>query len=236
MCAFDESTARGYPTGEVLERHLQLATEHRGETVPTIAALMLFGRDDSVAHLLPRSQIIATRFGGDNNQAPIVERAELRGNLGTVYESSLRFISRYADLWEERPSLPRNQADHPPGVPPRARYHRGAVSEALANGIVHRDFAMRDITTRIHVFDRSLEIVNARRSAGFAPGGLKAARFGIQQRLNPQMASIFSNPAYGLSLVSGGLPMLLRESRAFSGRLPDVAALNDEFRLRLHGI
>ena len=35
---------------------------------------------------------------------------------------------------------------------------------------------------------------------------------------------------------NGGLPALLRESRTFSNRLPDIAAFNDEFRLRIHGI
>jgi hypothetical protein len=54
--------------------------------------------------------------------------------------------------------------------------------------------------------------------------------------LNPQIASIFTNPAYGLTLSNGGVPMLLQQARAFSGRLPDIVALNDEFRLRIHGV
>jgi hypothetical protein len=30
--------------------------------------------------------------------------------------------------------------------------------------------------------------------------------------------------------------MLLREARAFSNRLPEIVAFNDEFRLRIHGV
>ena len=82
--AFDESTAKGYPTGEVLERYLLLATESRGELVPTFAGLVLFGRDESVGRLLSRTSVIATRFGGDNNQAPVIERVELHGNAATL--------------------------------------------------------------------------------------------------------------------------------------------------------
>ncbi len=91
------------------------------------------------------------------------------------------------------------------------------------------------MTTRVNVFDNSVEVTNPRRTAGFAPAAQRAIRYGIQQRLNPQTASIFQNPAYGLRLQTGGLPMLLRESRLFSGRKTDVHAVNDEFRVRLYG-
>src|SRR5229473_3265633 len=233
--AFDEASARDYPTAEILERHLLLATNNGGEIVPTVAGLLLFGRDESVARLLPRATVTATRFGGENNQAPIIERVELNGNLATVFEAAARFVSRYSDLWDARPAGPRSTPDDAP-VPARANYHRGVVMEAIANAMIHRDLALRDITTRLNVFDRSIEIINPRRSNGFAPTALKAIRYGMPQRLNAQVAAIFSNSAYGLTLPSGGLPMLLQEARRFANRLPDIAAFNDEFRVRLHGI
>jgi len=234
--AFDEAAAKGYPTAEILERQLLLATNRGGEVVPTVAALLLFGRDESVARLLPRASLVVTRFGGDTNKAPIVERHELTGNLATVYEAALRFIGRYCDLWESRPSRLATNANADFPVAARANYFRSAVSEAIANALIHRDLALRDITTRLHIFDRTIEIVNPRRSAGFAPAALKAIRFGVPQRINSQIAAIFSSPAYGLLLAHGGLPKMLRESRSFSNRLPEIVAFNDEFRLRLHGV
>ena len=233
--AFNEASAKDYPTAEILERHLLLATNNGSEIVPTVAGLLLFGRDESVARLLPRASVIATRFGGENLHAPIIERVELKGSLATSYEGALRFITRYSDLWDTRPTGTRSSADDAP-VPARANYHRGVVMEAIANALMHRDLALRDITTRLNVFDRSIEIVNPRRSHGFAPTALKAIRYGMPQSLNAQVAAMFSNPTYGLTLARGGLPMLLREARSFSNRLPDIAAFNDEFRLRLHGI
>jgi ATP-dependent DNA helicase RecG len=233
--AFDEAGAHDYPTTEMLERHLLLATNNGGEIVPTVGAVLLFGRDESVARLLPRAAVVATRFGGENNQAPIIERVDLKGSLATVYESALRFVTRYSDLWNARPTGTKSTSDDAP-VPARANYHRDVVMVAIANALIHRDLAWREITTRLNVFDRSIEIINPRRSNGFAPTALKAIRYGLPQRLNPQVAAIFSNPAYGLTLPSGGLPMLLREARRFANRLPDIAAFNDEFRLRLHGV
>jgi ATP-dependent DNA helicase RecG len=234
--AFDESTAKGYPTAEILERYLLLATTSRNELVPTFAGLLLFGADESVARLMPYSTVIATRFSGDTSQSPVVERIELKGNLATIYEKSLSFVRRYVDLWDARPNIPRTSIIDESGMPARANYQRAAVCEAIANCLVHRDLSLREVSTRLHIFDRAIEIVNARRSSGFAPQGMRASRFGVSAALNPQLASIFSNPAYGLNLVRGGLPMVLREARSFSNRLPDVTAVNDEFRLRIHGV
>lgn len=231
--AFDEASVKDYPTADILQRYLMLATNRNEDVVPSIASLLLFGRDESVVRLLPRARMIATRFGGDTVQAPVVERVELQGNLATIYESVLRFIHRYADLSNVRP-VRFNGANAP--VPARANYHSGSVSEAIANSLVHRDLVLRDITTRLHIFDRAIEIANPRRSAGFAPAALKAIRYGVPQRLNPQIAALFMSPAYGLKLPSGGLPTLLRDARSFSGRPPEIVAFNDEFRLRLHGI
>jgi ATP-dependent DNA helicase RecG len=234
--AFDEASVKDYPTGEILERYLMLATNNHDDIVPTVASLLLFGRDESVAKLLPRATIIATRFGGDTAQAQIIERVELQGNLATIYESALRFIRRYADLLDTRPARSNNGSTENTPVPARANYQTGAVSEAIANALVHRDLVLRDVTTRIHIFDRAIEVANPRRSVGFAPAALKAIRYGVPQRLNPQIAAMFRSPAYGLTLPSGGLPTLLREARSFSARSPEIVAFNDEFRLRLHGI
>jgi ATP-dependent DNA helicase RecG len=231
--AFDESSARGYPTSEILERYFALAVKSQDEITPSVAGIVLFGRDESVAKLLPRTSIVATRFSGDNVQAPVIERLELHGNLATLYESAQGFVRRYCDLWDTRPS--RVAAEAAPVVA-RANYHRGVIGEAIANALIHRDLVVRDVTTRLHIFDHAIEIVNPRRSAGFAPQALKSIRFGVQQRLNPRTSSVFSNSAYGLQLVRGGLPAMLRAARAFSNRLPEIVAFNDEFRLRIHGV
>jgi ATP-dependent DNA helicase RecG len=233
--AFDNASASGYPTKDVLERDLLLATERAGEVIPTVAGLLLFGRNERVAELLPRSAISATRFAGDSLQSPVVEQISITGHLLTLYESTLRFIGRYCDLWDARPrKFPAADVDDSP-VAARANYHRGSVSEGVCNLLIHRDLALRDQSTRLNVFDRSIELINPRRTSGFSPVAQKAIRYGVPNRLNPQLAAIFSSPAFGAKTPHGGLPMLLRESRLFSNRRTELIAINDEFRVRLHG-
>jgi hypothetical protein len=156
--------------------------------------------------------------------------------LLTLYESITTFVTCYADLWDVRPkNFPAGEVEDSP-VAARANYHRGALSQAVSNLLTHRDLALRDQPTRINIFDHSIELINPRRTAGFSPVAQKAIRYGMPQRLNPQLAAIFSSPAYGLKLPQGDLPMLLRASRLFSSRRTELNAINDEFRLRLHGI
>jgi ATP-dependent DNA helicase RecG len=233
--AFEESAVVDYPTAEVLERDLLLAASDGQEVVPTVAGLLLFGRDEPVSELLPRGAVTATRFSGDSPQSPIVERVKIAGNLLNVYESLTRFLKRYCDLRDSRPRAAAEPTEAASPVPARANYHRGVVTEAITNMLAHRDLALRDLPSRLHVFDHSLEFVNARRSAGFSPVAQKAIRYGMPQRLNPQLASVLTSAAYGLPLSLRGLPALLREARRFSNRKAEIVAFNDEFRLRIYG-
>lgn len=234
--AFDEALMKNYPTGEVLERDLLLATAGGIDRVPTVAGLLLFGHDDRVGELLPRASIVATRFAGETSQSPAIERLVIKGNLLTLYEQTQRFIERYCDLWDSRQKIGEVKNDDESPIAARANYHRGVISEALANMLIHRDLVIRDQPTRLHIYERSIEFINARRSNGFSGIAQRAIRYGVRQQLNPQIASLFANPGYGLKLPTGGLPMLLRESRMFSNRRSDILAFNDEFRLRIYGV
>jgi len=234
--AFEETSFSGYPTSEVLERDLLLATPFGHDTVPTVAGLLLFGRDESVTELLPRAAVTATRFSGDSLQSPVIERVKFTGNLFSTFESLTSFVTRYCDLHEFRPrGLGDSIAESSP-VPARGNYHRGVVVEAITNLLSHRDLALRDLPSRLNIFDHSIEFVNARRSAGFSPVAHKAIRYGMPLRLNPQIAAVLTNQAYGLKLTLRGLPRLLLEAKRFSNRRVEIVSFNDEFRLRIYGV
>jgi ATP-dependent DNA helicase RecG len=230
----DDATARfTYNTAEFLKRDLLLAVGNVEEFIPTVAAVLLFGKNERVAALLPRSTVTAIRYSGETTNAPIVEQTELKGNLLTLFESALSFIKRYGDLWNEKPRLKSDNGYSP--ILARSNYAQNVIFEAVVNALIHRDLALRDQQTRILIFDHAIEIINPRRTNGFVPLASRAIRYGITQRLNPQIASIFLNPAYEANLLRNGLPQLLREAREFSGKRPEIYTSNDEFRLKLYG-
>ena len=223
-----------YQTSDFLRKDLMLAVGSVDEFFPTVAAVLLFGKDDRVAEFLPRSNVTIARYSGDNGNASLVEKVEIHGNLHTQYESILAFIKRYTDLLKERPKK-RLALVTEKVVAERSSYHYYSICEAIINALIHRDLALRDVPTRISIYDNSMEFVNPRRTAGFAPPASRAIRYGVTQRLNPQIAAIFTRREYGIHAPHGGLPMILRQSQRFSGKKPEIYTANDEFKLKIYG-
>lgn len=223
-----------YNTGEFLKKDLMLAVGTTDEFIPTIAAILLFGKNEVVTKFVPRSSITAIRYAGDSVDSPIIEQKEIEGNLLTLYEEGIKFVKLYCDLLFEKPRSSQNGENSP--VQARANYKENVIREAVANALIHRDLALRDIQTRILIFDSFIEIINPRRTNGFTPPASRAIRYGITQRLNPQIASIFSNEAYEANLPHANLPGLLRDARLFSNRRAEIYTSGDEFRLKIYGI
>jgi ATP-dependent DNA helicase RecG len=220
-----------YPIDEVMIHYLQLGVEFDHDSVPTLAGLLLFGKNDRVVAHLPKSGIVATRFAGTEIESPIVERAELTGNLATVFEKSLSFVRQYADLLDEKPRRNRLGLDAP--VEPRANYFRPAIIEAITNAIVHRDYSLRDQVTRLLIFNDRLEVINPMRVSGVA---LDPICFGVVNAPHPKMKAVMKSKYYGLETVSGGVPMMLHTSQMFSGIRSEIKLVNDEFRLKIYGL
>ena len=221
-----------YNTSDFLRKDLLLAVGQTDEFFPTVAALLLFGKNERVAELLPRSNVTVARFSGENGTAQLIEAVEVKGNLLTQFETILEFIKRYTDLGKERPKRKLSLVTDPV-VQARGHYHYYSVAEAIINALMHRDLAMRDIRTRINIYDNAIEFINPRRTNGFSPPAARAIRYGITQRLNPQISAIFTRREYGISVPHGGLPMILRQSNRFAGRKPEIYIVNDEFKLKI---
>ncbi len=232
---FEDTSPTGnlYNTADFLKKDLLLAVGQQDEFFPTVAGVVLFGKNERIPELFARSRVTVARFSGDNGHAQLIEKLDITGNLLTQQEGVLRFIERYCDLVRDRPK--KAAIDESLPVRPRARYHVYAVREAVANALVHRDFVLRDIATRIFIYDNSIEFINARRTNGFAPPASRAIRYGITQKLNPQIAAIFKRREYGASVPIGGLPMILKQSERISGRRAELYTANDEFKLKLYG-
>ena len=235
--AFDDIGGNGtYQTGEFLKKDLLLAVGNMEEFMPTVAAVLLFGKNEKVAELLPHSKITVSRLAGENGSAQLVETGELNGNLLFLYESVMRFIERYCDLSKDKPRRKSSVAPEENSiVKARGQYHLFSMREAVANALVHRDLAIREIPTRILIYDNAVEIINPRRTNGFAPPAARAIRYGITQRLNPQIAAIFSRREYGTNVPKGGLPMVLKSSKHFSDKRVEIYTSNDEFKLKIYG-
>ena len=140
-----EGVLPNFETDEILKRDLLLAVGQGEESIPTIAAVLLFGKNQKVAELLPRASLAITRYSGDETVKTPVETQVFSGNLLSLYESTLRFISRYCDLHEKKDSPRRTFNGQSTTVKARANYYLPVIKEALSNALTHRDLAVKDI-------------------------------------------------------------------------------------------
>ena len=92
----------------------------------------LFGKNEKVAEFVPRSAVTAIRYSGGQ----IVEKAEMQGNLLSLYEHSLQFVKRYSDLLKFKP---KKLKQHSSPIHRRGAYHIYSILEAIANALMHRD-------------------------------------------------------------------------------------------------
>ncbi len=221
---------KGFPTAQMMS-DLGLATRINDDIRPTFAGLLLFGLPEKVQQFVPQAAVELTRFGGNNPDAPIVERQPLQGNLLWLFESTMRFVNRYVDLWDVRPS--RKALTEEEQQISRANYAQRAVLEAVTNFFVHRDWSVTDKPARVNIYEDAIEFLNPARLPALP---INSLRYGISQAPNPCLKTVFTNRHYGLSLTHGGLPMLLAEAAAFARRPPEGLTINGhEFRLKMYG-
>jgi ATP-dependent DNA helicase RecG len=190
--------ADGYRTSQVLA-DLCLASRYGDDLVATVAGVLLFGRDDAVARLMPNASIRARRLSGTTSSDGVVEEKVIVGNLDRMFEAALAFLGRYADLWDERP--PRRITG-----PVAARPHapRGAVVEIIANALVHRDWANR-ANTLLTIYDDRIELVNPASTAIRR----RSMELGAKVAVNPRLHSVFGSRGYGAYRRGEGLAALL---------------------------
>lgn len=232
----------GFPTERVM-MEMGLAIKIGDEVVPTIGGMMLFGVCDRVATLLPGCDLHLSRYSGNSVDDPLIERVRLTGNLFHLFEQAWRFIARYVDLLEARPSRRQrreltvsDEGTDPaePFLPIRAAYHQGILTEALTNFLIHRHWGNRDRIARIEIFDRRIELTNPALRPELP---VTSIRYGLRTSVNPQIRAVFTNQHYGLPGVNGGLTWMMPELGDFTRRPAEWPSFhNGEFRLKIDGL
>lgn len=216
-----------YPVASLLG-DMRLAVRYGDDLVPTVAGMLLFGKGTAVAKRIPHSPLVARRVSGSSATDQVVEQVEFVGDAASLYERAVQFVERYADLWDSRP---RKRGADP--VAARPYFPRGPALEAIANAIVHRDYAHHS-PVRLTLYDDRLDVANPAPDAGLTRRSL---RFGLKEATNPRLKSVFQSPAYGLKLPTGGVPMLLAATRDFTRAEPARISLSPEsFRVEIPGV
>lgn len=195
---------------------LRLATRHHGRDVPTVAGVVLFGRDrHSTA---PSAWIQAGRFGGID-RVNIVDTARFDGPLIGELDRVMQFIRRHTNLSVTIDGLTRTE---------RREYPLPAVREALINAVTHADYSQLGAPIRVSIFSDRLEI----ESPGVMPYGLTIddVRTGVSRLRNHAIARVMNE----LGLVEqwgSGIPRMTEACR--NAGIPDPEFVEVAGRLRV---
>jgi ATP-dependent DNA helicase RecG len=130
---------------------LRLVGEYQGKVVPTVAGVLLFGRDRE--RHFPDAWMQLARFKG-TTRSRFADMAELHSRLDVLVDEALAFVKRSTPM-----RVMIDAADSTRRVE-TWQYPMAAVREAILNAVVHADYSQIGGAFKVAVFDDRLEIEN----------------------------------------------------------------------------
>jgi ATP-dependent DNA helicase RecG len=141
------------------------------------AGVMFFAKDPR-RHILQCQMTIIAFKGTD--RVHIIDRKDVQDDLWTQYKEAMIFLERHLNVRTEIKGLDREDIYEVP---------LEAIREAVANAIIHRDYAVRGTSIMVEVHEDRVVISNP---GGF-PVGMSAAKLGdLSVRRNELIADMFA--------------------------------------------
>ena len=211
-----------------LLRNLRLLHDLDGEQSLSVAGLLVFG--EAPQRYMPHSRLSAVAFAGDNEDSDILDRREITGRLPTIIDDTRAFLER---------NIRAPAREHGFGREDILLYDRKALGEAVVNAVAHRDYSLSGSQTcpeqgrriRLFLFQDRVEV----RSPGRLPNSvtLDNIKLGVHVERNRAIATLLTQLGY-MSAIGTGVPRLIvRLSRALSGREPEFELVGEELRVRI---
>lgn len=204
----------------VLLRNLKLVHDLDDDMLLTVAGVLLFGTNPQ--RFLPQSRVSAVAFAGVNEDSDILDRREMAGRLPEIIEETRVFFDR---------NIRHPAREHGFYREDILLYDSKALGEAVVNAIAHRDYSLSGSQIRVFLFDDRIEV----RSPGRLPNSVSIdnIKLGVHAERNRTISTLLTQSGY-MSAIGTGIPRLvIRLSRAVSGREPDFELVGEELRVRI---
>jgi ATP-dependent DNA helicase RecG len=151
------------------------------EPAPTVAGLLLFGRDPQ--RFLRSAEVICVRYAGENMGDEFV-RQDLGGTLADQARQAEAFVSTNMRRGMRIRGLAREET---------TEYPLPVVREAIVNAIAHRDYSIRGEGIRVLMFSDRLEVY----SPGRLPGHVTLANLKDERySRNEAIVAVLSDMGY----------------------------------------
>ncbi len=185
---------RSAPRGDTALRARGLVVETRGRLVPTIAGVLVLGRDPQ-AHF-PEAYVRLLRYKGSSREtgarSNVVQDVRLTGTIPDQIATARRRLRRWLPAAVRLGT--RGRFDRETYVP------EPAWLEAIVNAVIHRSYAIGGDHIRVELFDDRLEIESPGRLPGLVRiDNIRTTRFAR----NPRIARALADLDYGRELGEG---------------------------------
>ena len=206
-----------------LEKMGLLSRGENGAVQATVSGLLLCSR--APEEWLPHACITATYYRGRDRASGQVDAQTIIGPVQQQIAHAVAFVRRNM----------RVSAMKRPAREEFPQYSEEAIFEAVVNAVAHRDYSMLGSRIRLSMFDDRIEI----QSPGGLPNNLTLEAMPHRQATrNELLTSLLGRvSAAGMGGVGGrrfiverrgdGIPIMCRETRMLSGRLPDFRLFDD---------
>lgn len=214
-------------TEEGLSNIRIIAHDESGNAGITVAGVLMCTQTPS--DWIPHAYIQAVSYTGERSDINYqLDARDIVGPLDIQISEALGFVRKnmFTSAIKKRARIERPQ------------YSERAVFEALVNAVAHRDYSMAGARIRLHMFKDRIEL--------YVPGSLPntLTTDGMQYRQHSRNELIVSllarcpvdnenlDRTYLMERRGDGVPIILDESRALSGRWPEYTVIDDsELRL-----
>ena len=222
----DASTAAGdalpgASEDDLLRKLRIVAEDAEGRARLTLAGVLLCTEEPQ--RWLPHAYVQAVSYAGERTDADYqTDARDIGGPLDQQVAESLHFVRRNMLV----------RATKETARVERPQFSERAVFEALVNAVAHRDYSMSGARVRLHLFGDRLELyVPGALANTLTPDSLHLRQANRNELIVSLLARCPAPSGVGRTRLmdrrGDGVPIIRRECKELSGRLPEYRLLDD---------
>lgn len=226
------SEASSLPAMFRVLRNFNLVGEDQGRLFPTVAGMLIFGKNPN--RWLPQAGITAAAFRGSEKDYEIVDRDLIRGPLVSrvgetgailehgVIDRAVEFVRRNMESTAWLAAGRRQQ---------RGALPLDAIRESVVNAVVHRDYALAGADVEISLYADRVEVI----SPGRLPDGItvEKMKYGARATRNELLRDTLRDYAHVERPRLGVRNRIVGSMVKHTGREPDLVDEESRFIVRL---
>lgn len=197
----------------------KLVREYEGNLYPTVAAVLLSGREPQ--RFIPYAYVSAVRIPGEDTAGEPSDVKRIEGRLFTMLEDTARFLHLHLQIPHKIKGF---QPEAQPELP------ETALREVVVNALVHRDYTIH-APIRIFILDDRVEV----RSPGMLPNTvtIEMIKDGMAHVLrNPLLYTFFLKAGY-VTDTGNGLRRAIQMFKEATGKELVLSEEGHEFVVKL---